>query len=161
MKIQPKDGLLRQRETAFFMEEKNVLAQGNEWMPKLYASFQDNENLYLVMEYAGGGDLFSVLDRTETLTFNEDEARFYIAEMILAIESLHKLGYVHRDVKPQNILIDAQGHVKLADFGSCINLDQHGKVKRRFLPLNGLITTYINSANLNVSDGSRSRLPLR
>ncbi|KAM3578909.1 hypothetical protein VKS41_008702 [Umbelopsis sp. WA50703] len=128
MKIQPKDGLLRQRETAFFMEEKNVLAQGNEWMPKLYASFQDNENLYLVMEYAGGGDLFSVLDRTETLTFNEDEARFYIAEMILAIESLHKLGYVHRDVKPQNILIDAQGHVKLADFGSCINLDQHGKV---------------------------------
>ncbi|KAG2183494.1 hypothetical protein INT43_006500 [Umbelopsis isabellina] len=128
MKIQPKDGLLRQRETAFFMEEKNVLVQGNEWMPKLYASFQDNENLYLVMEYAGGGDLFSVLDRTETLTFNEDEARFYIAEMILAIESLHKLGYVHRDIKPQNILIDAHGHVKLADFGSCINLDEHGKV---------------------------------
>ncbi|KAH8549226.1 kinase-like domain-containing protein [Umbelopsis sp. PMI_123] len=101
---------------AFFMEERNVLAQGNDWMPELYAAFQDIDNLYLVMEYAGGGDLFSVLDRTETLTFNEDEARFYIAEMILAIENLHKLGYVHRDIKPQNILIDAQGHVKLADF---------------------------------------------
>ncbi|CAO3680411.1 unnamed protein product [Umbelopsis vinacea] len=128
MKKQPKDGLLKQRETAFFMEERNVLANGNEWMPELYAAFQDNDNLYLVMEYAGGGDLFSVLDRTETLTFNEDEARFYIAEMILAIESLHKLGYVHRDIKPQNILIDAHGHIKLADFGSCITLDQHGKV---------------------------------
>ncbi|CAO3694754.1 unnamed protein product [Umbelopsis ramanniana] len=128
MKIQPKDDLLRQRETAFFMEERNVLAQGNEWMPQLYAAFQDSDNLYLVMEYAGGGDLFSVLDRTENLTFNEDEARFYIAEMILAIENLHKLGYVHRDIKPQNILIDADGHVKLADFGSCITLDNNGKV---------------------------------
>ncbi|KAI8581705.1 hypothetical protein K450DRAFT_230808 [Umbelopsis ramanniana AG] len=128
MKIQPKDDLLRQRETAFFMEERNVLAQGNEWMPQLYAAFQDSDNLYLVMEYAGGGDLFSVLDRTENLTFDEDEARFYIAEMVLAIENLHKLGYVHRDVKPQNILIDAHGHVKLADFGSCITLDNNGKV---------------------------------
>lgn len=135
MKIQPKDGLLKQREMAFFMEERNVLANGNDWMPELYAAFQDNDNLYLVMEYAGGGDLFSVLDRTENLTFNEDEARFYIAEMILAIESLHKLGYVHRDIKPQNILIDAHGHVKLADFGSCITLDEHGKVHTLTLDL--------------------------
>lgn len=111
------------------MEERTVLAEGNEeWMPYLYAAFQDEHNLYLVMEYASGGDLFSILDRKENLVLSEDEARFYIAETILAVDSLHQLGYVHRDIKPQNILIDATGHIKLGDFGSCIRIDQCTKV---------------------------------
>lgn len=84
------------------------------------------------MEYAGGGDLFSILDRQENLCLTEDEARFYIAETILAVDSLHQLGYVHRDIKPQNILIDPTGHVKLADFGSCIRIDTCTKVILHF-----------------------------
>ncbi|KAI7882829.1 kinase-like protein [Lichtheimia hyalospora FSU 10163] len=121
MKTLNKRHMLAQRERASFMEERTVLSQANtEWIPTLHAAFQDDDNLYLVMEYAGGGDLFSVLDRKETLCLSEKEARFYIAETILAVDSLHQLGYLHRDIKPQNILIDSTGHVKLADFGSCI-----------------------------------------
>ncbi|KAI8374295.1 kinase-like domain-containing protein [Radiomyces spectabilis] len=130
MKVLNKDHILKQHERTFSMEERAVLShpKSNHWIPALHAAFQDNENLYLVMEYAGGGDLFSVLDRQENLCLTEDEARFYIAEIILAIHSLHNLGYLHRDIKPQNILIDTTGHVKLADFGSCIHLDQSSKV---------------------------------
>lgn len=58
----------------------------------------------------------------------EDMAKFYIAEMILAIHSLHVLRYVHRDVKPDNVLLDAQGHIRLADFGSCLRLGEGGLV---------------------------------
>ncbi|KAL0082633.1 kinase-like domain-containing protein [Phycomyces blakesleeanus] len=130
MKVLSKDPLLQQQQKAFSMEERLVLSHpdANHWMPVLHAAFQDVDNLYLVMEYAGGGDLFSVLDRKENLCLNEDEARFYMAETILAVDSLHALGYVHRDIKPQNILIDNSGHVKLADFGSCIRIDHCSKI---------------------------------
>ncbi|CDS05182.1 hypothetical protein LRAMOSA07711 [Lichtheimia ramosa] len=121
MKTLNKCHMLAQRERASFMEERQVLSQANtEWIPSLHAAFQDDDHLYLVMEYAAGGDLFSILDRKESLCLSEKEARFYIAETILAVDSLHQLGYLHRDIKPQNILIDSTGHVKLADFGSCI-----------------------------------------
>lgn len=115
------------------MEERLILGHpdaNHDWMPRLHCSFQDEDHLYLVMEYASGGDLYSVLDRKENLILTEDEARFYIAEIILAVDSLHQLGYVHRDIKPQNILIDATGHIKLADFGSAIRIDQCTKVKK-------------------------------
>ncbi|KAG0178271.1 Serine/threonine-protein kinase MRCK beta [Apophysomyces sp. BC1034] len=128
MKVLNKDTLLSQHERAFSIEERLVLSQSSEWMPSLYAAFQDGENLYLVMEYAGGGDLFSVLERQENQCLTEDEARFYIAEMILAVDHLHHLGYVHRDIKPQNILIDATGHIKLTDFGSCIRIESCSKI---------------------------------
>ncbi|KAI7868916.1 kinase-like domain-containing protein [Spinellus fusiger] len=130
MKVLSKDPLLQQQEKAFSMEERLVLShpQSSCWMPVLHAAFQDVDNLYLVMEYAGGGDLFSVLDRKENLVLNEEEAKFYLAETILAVDSLHRLGYVHRDIKPQNILIDHHGHVKLADFGSCIPIDHCTKI---------------------------------
>ncbi|KAF7726527.1 Serine/threonine-protein kinase MRCK beta [Apophysomyces ossiformis] len=128
MKALNKNTILNQHERAFSMEERLVLSQSNEWMPSLYAAFQDNENLYLVMEYAGGGDLFSVLERQQSQCLSEEEARFYIAEIILAVEHLHRLGYVHRDIKPKNILIDADGHIKLTDFGSCIRIDSCTKI---------------------------------
>ena len=85
------------------------------WIVELKASFQEDDFLYLVMEYLPGGDFMNLLIKKDILT--EQEARFYIAELILAIESIHKLDCIHRDIKPDNILIDKLGHIKLSDFG--------------------------------------------
>jgi len=73
------------------------------------------------MEYLQGGDLMTILMKYDILT--EDQTRFYIAETALAIVSVHALNYVHRDLKPDNILLDRQGHVKLTDFGLCKAFD--------------------------------------
>ncbi|KAL7753327.1 hypothetical protein RI367_001102 [Sorochytrium milnesiophthora] len=112
--------------TPSLAKERRVMASiDSQWIIRLHASFQDEQHLYLVMEYAPGGDLCRVLEEQGLL---EDEARFYIAQTICAIEELHKAGYVHRDVKPHNLLIDKTGHIKLADFGSCIRLNEKEQV---------------------------------
>ncbi|KAG5150611.1 hypothetical protein JHK84_027083 [Glycine max] len=82
---------------------------------------QDDEHLYLIMEYLPGGDMMTLLMRKDILT--EDEARFYVGETVLAIESIHKHNYIHRDIKPDNLLLDRYGHLKLSDFGLCKPLD--------------------------------------
>ena len=69
------------------------------------------------MEYMVGGDLMTLLMKKDIL--NEEEAKFYIAELVLAVDSIHKMNYIHRDLKPDNILIDRKGHLKLSDFGLC------------------------------------------
>lgn len=79
------------------------------------------------MDYYCGGDLLTLLSKYED-RLPEDMARFYIAEMVLAIDCLHRLGYVHRDIKPDNVLLDRKGHIVLADFGSCLRLNENGKV---------------------------------
>jgi serine/threonine-protein kinase MRCK len=105
-----------------------VLVRGDaSWLTKLHYAFQDAENLYLVMDYYCGGDLLTLLSKFDHL--DEDMTRFYIAETILAIDSLHKLGYVHRDIKPDNILLDVHGHIRLADFGSCLRMLPDGSVQ--------------------------------
>ncbi|KAI9469247.1 kinase-like domain-containing protein [Coemansia mojavensis] len=128
MKTLNKQALLSQREQAAFLEERDVLVLGRDspWIPDLYAAFQDKDNLYIVMEFVAGGDLFSMLDRCENAVVDESAARFYAAELVLALEDLHKIGYIHRDCKPQNTLLDERGHVKLADFGSCARIDAAG-----------------------------------
>uniref|UniRef100_H2Z2Y2 non-specific serine/threonine protein kinase n=1 Tax=Ciona savignyi TaxID=51511 RepID=H2Z2Y2_CIOSA len=83
---------------------------------------------YLVMDYYVGGDLLTLLSKFDD-RLPEDMARFYIAEMVLAIDSIHKLNYVHRDIKPDNVLLDVNGHIRLADFGSCLKLQKDGKVQ--------------------------------
>ncbi|XVE70876.1 hypothetical protein DITRI_Ditri10aG0105500 [Diplodiscus trichospermus] len=82
---------------------------------------QDAEYLYLIMEYLPGGDMMTLLMREDTLT--EHVAKFYIAQSVLAIESIHKHNYIHRDIKPDNLLLDKNGHMKLSDFGLCKPLD--------------------------------------
>ena len=87
----------------------------SQWIVELKASFQDFDYLYLVMEFLQGGDLMNILIKKDILS--EAEAQFYIAEIILAIESIHNLDCIHRDIKPDNVLIDKNGHIKLTDFG--------------------------------------------
>uniref|UniRef100_A0A183DMJ9 non-specific serine/threonine protein kinase n=1 Tax=Gongylonema pulchrum TaxID=637853 RepID=A0A183DMJ9_9BILA len=81
----------------------------------------------LIMDYYVGGDLLTLLSKFE-VRIPEDMARFYVAEMVLAIDSVHRLGYVHRDIKPDNVLLDINGHIRLADFGSCLKLLPDGTV---------------------------------
>ncbi|XP_054944481.1 LOW QUALITY PROTEIN: serine/threonine-protein kinase MRCK beta [Physeter macrocephalus] len=83
---------------------------------------------YLVMDYYVGGDLLTLLSKFED-KLPEDMARFYIGEMVLAIDSIHQLHYVHRDIKPDNVLLDVNGHIRLADFGSCLKMNDDGTVQ--------------------------------
>lgn len=100
-------------------EERNVLANAdkNPWVVTLKCSFQDHDNLYLVMEYLPGGDLMNLLMKKDI--FTHEEAQFYTAEILLALDSVHKMKYIHRDLKPDNVLLDINGHIKLSDFGLC------------------------------------------
>ncbi|KAK6622910.1 hypothetical protein RUM43_008761 [Polyplax serrata] len=129
MKILNKWEMLKRAETACFKEERDVLVYGDRrWITNLHYAFQDDNNLYLVMDYYCGGDLLTLLSKFED-RLPEDMARFYIAEMILAVSSIHELRYVHRDIKPDNVLLDANGHIRLADFGSCLKFLEDGTVQ--------------------------------
>lgn len=111
-----KDEMYKKNQILHVRAERDVLSEAKiPWIVELRYSFQDEVYLYLVMEYCPGGDLMSLLINKDILT--EDEARFYIAELILSVESVHKLKCIHRDLKPDNILIDKEGHLKLSDFG--------------------------------------------
>ncbi|WOL08098.1 serine/threonine-protein kinase tricorner isoform X1 [Canna indica] len=118
MKKLKKSEMLRRGQVEHVKAERNLLAEvDSNCIVKLYCSFQDNDYLYLIMEYLPGGDVMTLLMRKDILT--EDEARFYIGEAVLAIESIHKHNYIHRDIKPDNLLLDKYGHLKLSDFGLC------------------------------------------
>uniref|UniRef100_A0A671PBD4 non-specific serine/threonine protein kinase n=1 Tax=Sinocyclocheilus anshuiensis TaxID=1608454 RepID=A0A671PBD4_9TELE len=134
MKILNKWEMLKRAETACFREERDVLVNGDcQWITRLYYAFQDDNFLYLVMDYYVGGDLLTLLSKFED-RLPEDMARFYLAEMVLAIDSVHQLHYVHRDIKPDNILLDMNGHIRLADFGSCLKLTEDGTIARQDIP---------------------------
>ncbi|KAL8613630.1 hypothetical protein ACOMHN_022049 [Nucella lapillus] len=129
MKILNKWEMLKRAETACFKEERDVLVFGDRrWITNLHYAFQDDTFLYLVMDYYCGGDMLTLLSKFED-RLPEDMAKFYIAEMVLAINSLHQLDYVHRDIKPDNVLLDRSGHIVLADFGSCLKLLPDGTVQ--------------------------------
>uniref|UniRef100_A0A7N8Y194 non-specific serine/threonine protein kinase n=1 Tax=Mastacembelus armatus TaxID=205130 RepID=A0A7N8Y194_9TELE len=83
---------------------------------------------YLVMDYYVGGDLLTLLSKFED-RLPEDMAKFYVAEMVLAIHSIHQQHYIHRDIKPDNVLLDVNGHIRLADFGSCLRMMEDGTVQ--------------------------------
>lgn len=98
--------------------ERNIMVSGakaNPFVVKVYYSFQGKKYWYIVMDFCCGGDLFSYL--CEQTLFEVEQTKQFIAELILALGSLHKRKIIHRDIKPDNILIDSKGHIKLTDFG--------------------------------------------
>ena len=115
MKVLNKKFLMKNNQLKYAITECNVLKQAaSPFILTLYYSFQTQENLYMIIDYCPGGDLnFHIIQNL----FEEKEAKFYIAELILGIEHLHKLDILYRDLKPENILISQDNHIKLADFG--------------------------------------------
>ncbi|GMF17961.1 unnamed protein product [Phytophthora lilii] len=124
LKSLEKSAMVLKNQVGHVKAERDILASAdndNNWLVTLHYSFQDDHRLYMVMEYLPGGDLMGLLMKEDTL--NEATTRFYAAEMVLAIQSVHDLGYIHRDMKPDNVLLDAHGHLKLTDLGLCKKMD--------------------------------------
>jgi serine/threonine protein kinase len=116
MKVLDKTELKRRNQVEHTNTEKSILSQyKHPFLVKLYYSFQNHEKLYMCLEYLHGGELFQHLK--EAKRFPENLARFYAAEIILAMEFLHSKDIIYRDIKPENILVDHEGHLKLTDFG--------------------------------------------
>eukprot|EP00850_Spirogloea_muscicola_P012185 SM000078S22044 [mRNA] locus=s78:84700:92524:- [translate_table: standard] len=116
IKVLRKADMVRKNAVESVQAERNILISAqNPFVVRFFYSFTCRDNLYLVMEYLNGGDLYSLLRGLGCL--EEDMARVYIAELVMALEYLHSLGVVHRDLKPDNILIAHDGHIKLTDFG--------------------------------------------
>ncbi|CAI7637583.1 unnamed protein product [Penicillium pancosmium] len=121
MKVIRKREMISNSQEGHIRAERDFLvaSERSQWVVPLISSFQDKANLYLVMDYMVGGDFLGLLIRKDIL--REEWTRFYVAEMILCIEEAHRLCWIHRDIKPDNFLISASGHLKISDFGLAFN----------------------------------------
>uniref|UniRef100_A0A8C1H208 Rho-associated protein kinase n=1 Tax=Cyprinus carpio carpio TaxID=630221 RepID=A0A8C1H208_CYPCA len=127
MKLLSKFEMIKRSDSAFFWEERDIMAFANSnWVVQLFYAFQDDRYLYMVMEYMPGGDLVNLMSNYDV---PEKWARFYTAEVVLALDCIHSMGFIHRDVKPDNMLLDKAGHLKLADFGTCMKMNKDGMVR--------------------------------
>ncbi|XP_068276033.1 rho-associated protein kinase 2 isoform X2 [Nyctibius grandis] len=127
MKLLSKFEMIKRSDSAFFWEERDIMAFANSpWVVQLFCAFQDDKYLYMVMEYMPGGDLVNLMSNYDV---PEKWAKFYTAEVVLALDAIHSMGLIHRDVKPDNMLLDKYGHLKLADFGTCMKMDETGMVR--------------------------------
>lgn len=96
-------------------EREVMISNNSQWLVSLKSSFQDSKFLYLVMDFLPGGDFMSLLIKKDIIP--EKDSKLYFAEMVMGIADIHEMGCIHRDIKPDNILIDKNGHIKFADFG--------------------------------------------
>ena len=116
MKVLDKEKVFAENQVAHTRAERDALAKlRSPFIVRMFHAFQTERKLYLILEYVPGGELFTHLAKARR--FNENRARLYIAELILAIEYLHSKGVIYRDLKPENILLRADGHLVLTDFG--------------------------------------------
>lgn len=143
MKKLHKKDMIFKRQVNHVWLERFVLASVGEHplVVKMHYSFQDHDHLYFIMEYLHGGDMMTMLIRQEYLP--ESWAKFYIAELVVAIDALHRTGIIHRDIKPDNILFRKNGHICLSDFGLSKSLMQ--PLERDWLALTG--AEYVNRPN--------------
>ena len=116
------------------MEERHILNEreafyelDSPFCAKLLANFEDSQFCYFAMEFAPGGQLTRLLELYTKLP--ADTAKFYLTEIFAALEHIHAMGFAYRDLKPENVCIDEDGHVKMVDFGSCIRYDGHASGK--------------------------------
>jgi serine/threonine protein kinase len=116
LKVLRKDFVVKRNQVEHTKTERSVLGYVNHpFIVGMKMAFQSKDKLYFVLDYCPGGELFYHLGRIGR--FSEDRARFYAAEIVLAISYVHQLEIVYRDLKPENVLLDAQGHIRLTDFG--------------------------------------------
>ncbi|KAI8821016.1 camp-dependent protein kinase catalytic subunit [Fimicolochytrium jonesii] len=116
MKVLSKKDVVRLKQVEHINSEKNILSRiDHPFLVTMDCTFQDDRNLYMLLEYVVGGELFSHLRRAGR--FSNDMTRFYAAEIVLAIEYLHSMDIIYRDLKPENLLLDNRGDIKITDFG--------------------------------------------
>ncbi|KAG0365183.1 camp-dependent protein kinase catalytic subunit [Gamsiella multidivaricata] len=124
MKVLKKSEIVRLRQIEHTNNEKMILERvEHPFLINMWGTFQDVRNLYMVMDYVVGGELFSVLRKTQR--FPEHVARFYTCEVLLALEYLHSHAVIYRDLKPENLLLDSMGHIKITDFGFAKHVPQN------------------------------------
>ena len=118
MKILDKNMLKQRKQEIHTKTERDLMVKINcPFIVNIKSAFQDESKLYIVSEFLQGGDLFFHLHEKKYTVFPENKARFYIMELVIALDFLHKNNMIYRDLKPENILLDSQGHIKLTDFG--------------------------------------------
>eukprot|EP00124_Ichthyophonus_hoferi_P003814 Ihof_evm1s358 gene=Ihof_evmTU1s358 len=117
LKVLKKADIVRLKQVEHVKAEKEILwtSASHPFIVSLYSAFQDSKSIYMVLEYVCGGELFFHLRNAGR--FDNSTARFYVVEITLAIEHLHSQNIVFRDLKPENLLLDPQGHMKITDFG--------------------------------------------
>jgi len=116
MKMLRKDHIVKRNQVEHTRSERNVLeATNHPFIVTLHYAFQTPKKLYVVLEYCAGGELFFHLSQAGR--FSQGRCRFYACEICLALDYLHKLNIIYRDLKPENLLLDAEGHAKITDFG--------------------------------------------
>ena len=116
LKMLKKSEVVRLKQVQHVKSEKEILMMiDHPFIVTLVAAFQDEKRLYMLMEFVNGGELFSYLRKQGRLPI--DSARFYAAEITLAFNYLHERNIVYRDLKPENLLLDSKGHIKITDFG--------------------------------------------
>jgi serine/threonine protein kinase len=148
-----KEMMVLKNQVGHVKAERDALAKADEenpWLTVLNYSFTDDSHLYMVMEFLPGGDLMSLLMKEDT--FSEPVTRFFMAEAAHAISAVHALGYIHRDIKPDNMLLDARGHLKLTDLGLCkkvgeVSPSDHPEVVLDLLRRQGLLNSHGNGGH--------------
>lgn len=143
-----KDYIYKHRDQRHINNERNLLMQvSSAFCIRLFGCYQDNTNVYFAMEIAAGGELFRRLSKK--CYFQADTAKFYATEIFSAIEHVQNLGYVYRDLKPENVMLDEDGHCKLVDFGFAVQPDEEG-ILSAMIFLAYIINTIIRSNTYNM-----------
>ena len=120
-KVMSKAKIISKRSEDNIMSEKNILSKINHpFIVNMHFSFQDYDNLYLIMDYLSGGDLRYHLSHRRSSLFNEHQTKFFISNIIIALEYIHSKKIIHRDIKPENLLLDMKGYLRLTDFGIAV-----------------------------------------